>query len=355
MSNAMKVKSNRGPYYVEFVDIFEKTIDKFSSKENHFIIDKKVYDLYGSRLKFLAYTEKVLIIEATEEAKTLDKFTSYIECLLNQGVRRNHTLIAIGGGIIQDIAAFLATTLLRGLEWMFVPTTLLAQADSCIGSKSSINVGQNKNAIGTFCPPSRIFIDVEFLKSLSDVEIRSGIGEMLKVHAISGPSDYDLIANDYGALLDDPVIQKRYILRSLQIKKIIIEEDEFDTGRRNIMNYGHSFGHAIEAATNFAIPHGIAVTIGMDFANHVAVKLGLTGQDHYDRMNPTLMANTGSYLSTRIPLAAFINAISRDKKNQDSDLSLILLNSKGVLELTKTANSHEFRNICDKYLEKQLL
>ena len=350
MSSSMTINSQSGPYRVEFVDNFKKNLDSLSLENHHFIIDKNVFALYEPQLTSIVDEGKILFIEPTEEAKSLDKFTTYIECLLERGVRRDHKLVAIGGGIIQDIVAFLATTLLRGVEWIFIPTTLLAQADSCIGSKSSINVGKNKNAIGTFCPPSRIFIDVEFLKSLSEVDIRSGVGEMLKVHAIAGPTDYDLIAMDYQTILDDPSVMKHYILRSLQIKKEIIEEDEFDTGRRNIMNYGHSFGHAIETATSFSIPHGIAVTIGMDFANYVAVKLGLTSQSHYDRMHSVLLKNAGNHLSTPIPIDRFLSAISRDKKNKGTELTLILLNAEGLLELIKTANSQEFKDICNSFL-----
>src|SRR5581483_3202456 len=198
-------------------------------------------------------------------------------------IRRNHVLVAIGGGIIQDITCFLAATMLRGLPWNFIPTTLLAQADSCIGSKSSINAGEAKNILGTFTPPARVDVSTRFLKTLDERDIRSGIGEMLKVHAIEGPQSFDQIAHDYENILSDDSVMLHYIRRSLDIKKRIIEIDEFDRGPRNVMNYGHSFGHAIESATDFAVPHGIAVTLGMDLANYTAVRTGRTGEAFFQR------------------------------------------------------------------------
>jgi hypothetical protein len=130
--------------------------------------------------------------------------------------------------------------------------TLLAQADSCIGSKSSINVGKIKNVLGTFTPPRKITISTRLLSTLDDRDIRSGIGEMLKVHGIDGPDSFDQIAADYARLTSDAETLKRYVRRSLEIKKHIIEQDEFDRGIRNVMNYGHSFGHAIESATDLS-------------------------------------------------------------------------------------------------------
>ena len=139
------------------------------------------------------------------------------------------------------------------VEWNFVPTTLLSQADSCIGSKSSINCNNVKNVLGTFTPPKNVLIYSEFLKTLQLREIKSGIGEMLKVHAISGVDDFNSIKKVYKDLFKKQDIMLNKIYKSLIIKKKFIEIDEFDKGPRNIFNYGHSFGHAIERATNFKI------------------------------------------------------------------------------------------------------
>ncbi|MBI5139168.1 3-dehydroquinate synthase, partial [Candidatus Nomurabacteria bacterium] len=148
----LEINSHRGKYIAQFREsIFE--FSNFDLAKKIFIIDSKVASLYGDQLKKILNSELCLLIEATEENKSLHKFTHHIEQLTSLGIRRGDTLVAIGGGIIQDITCFLAATLFRGLDWIFYPTTLLAQADSCIGSKSSINVGSLKNLLGTFTPP----------------------------------------------------------------------------------------------------------------------------------------------------------------------------------------------------------
>jgi 3-dehydroquinate synthase len=144
-------------------------------------------------------------------------------------------------------------------------------------------------------------------------------------------------------------MMRTYILRSLEIKKGIIEQDEFDRGIRNVMNLGHSFGHAIESATDFGIPHGIAVTIGMDMANFTAVRLGLMGAAHFNRMHPTLAANFRKYEQTTVPMDRFLAAIGKDKKNTDAKLGLILPNADGIPGRVQCANDSVFRLTCEEY------
>jgi len=315
-----------------------------------YVIDARVAELYATELQPLLDSGRALVVEATEAAKSLDRFTAHVERLVALGTRRGDPLVAIGGGIIQDITCFISATLFRGLEWRFYPTTLLAQADSCIGSKSSINVGRIKNALGTFTPPSSVIVDVTVLATLDDIDVRSGIGEMLKVHAIEGPDSFDTIARDYERLLGDPGTLAHYIYRSLEIKRRVIEEDEFDRGPRNVMNYGHSFGHAIESATDFGVPHGIAVTAGMDIANFVAVRVGRTGHGHFERMHPTLAENYTGFDSAAVPYDAFLSAIAKDKKNTDTELRLVLPDEEGRISIVACANDETFRAACADYL-----
>ena len=314
------------------------------------IIDDRVADLYAAELGPVLEVPSTLRIEALESNKSLERCPDYVDHLVAAGVRRGNRLVAIGGGIIQDIACFLATTLLRGLEWRFIPTTLLAQADSCIGSKSSINVHDAKNIVGTFTPPARVDIDVKFLDTLDEVDVRSGIGEMLKVHAIAGPDEFALIAADYHRLQSDPDLLLHYVSRSLGFKRVLIELDEFDQGPRNVMNYGHSFGHAIESATSYGIPHGIAITIGMDMANHVARDLGITTAEHASRMHPTLAANYRSFEHTHIPRDQMLAAIAKDKKNTATELRLILPDVDGRVAIVKHPADDAFRSACDSFL-----
>lgn len=345
----LSIQSHKGEYRVYFEDeIIFKDLDLESC---HFLIDANVIKQYQHELAEILKGPSVLIIEATEQNKTLDKFPAYVEFLVQHKIRRDHRLIAIGGGIIQDITCFLAATILRGVEWWFYPTTLLAQADSCIGSKSSINSGGAKNILGTFTPPKKVFIFYSFLKSLKPIDLCSGIGEMLKVHAIDSPLSFDQIANDYDRLFQDQSTMLHYIRRSLEIKKNIIERDEFDTGLRNVMNYGHTFGHAIESATDYSIPHGVAVTMGMDMANYISNQFDIGCASHFARMHPVLEKNCQHFFDVNIPIEPFILAISKDKKNKGVDqLGLILPNKTGQLIRIYVENNNFFKSVCVAYL-----
>lgn len=345
------IQSHRGPYRVRFGPPF-CGLESGLREQEHLIIDAKVAQLYSNLLGGALSGHSVLQIEATETNKSLEKLPGYIRYLLDRGIRRDHVLIAVGGGIIQDITAFIAATLLRGVSWRFYPTTLLAQADSCIGSKSSINVGPYKNQIGTFTPPNEIWISTEVLDTLDETEIRSGLGEMIKVHIISGLQDARVIAADYPKIARNKQVMAHYIRRALEIKKTKIEVDEFDRNERLVMNYGHSFGHALESATHYAIPHGIAVTIGMDMANYISFRLGLLRQEMFDEIGSLLVVNYAGFDGTPVPEARFFAALGRDKKNTDQALSLILLKGPGEVFRERLADDERFRGLCRDYFRK---
>lgn len=353
MSESIRIASHRGPYDVEFEDgpPFSSLATTARRPGVHVLLDRQVGLLYHETLQPFLDGRPVLEIEATEPAKSLERCPEYVAALIAGGLRRGHVLLAVGGGVIQDITCFLAAVLLRGLDWEFVPTTLLAQADSCIGSKSSINVGTLKNIVGTFTPPRRVVINPRVLGTLPEIEVRSGIGEMLKVHAIDGPSSFDAIAADYPRLASDSGVMQARIEASLRFKQRLIEADEFDQGVRRVMNYGHSFGHAIESATQFQIPHGVAITLGMDMANFVAAGLGLTSRSHYQRMHGTLAANYRGTEAISIPLDPLLIAIGQDKKNTDARLTLVLPDQAGRIGLVPCANDHRFRTLCAEFVD----
>ena len=161
----MTIKSHKGRYTVKFCPNLHELIEKVETKKSHIIVDWKVYKIYQNLLNKLYNKNEFLIIKSNEKNKSLEKMSSYVDFLVKNKIRRSDQLIAIGGGIIQDITCFLSATLLRGVDWYFIPTTLLAQADSCIGSKSSINCNGVKNILGTFTPPKKIFVCPEFLST----------------------------------------------------------------------------------------------------------------------------------------------------------------------------------------------
>jgi 3-dehydroquinate synthase len=349
VSNPINIISHKGEYVVSFIKNNIKELNSEFTNDNFYIVDKNIATIYGDQLNNILNSDKVLLIEATEVNKSLDKFPAYVDSLVEAKVRRGQNLVAIGGGIIQDITCFLASTMMRGLPWIFYPTTLLAQSDSCIGSKSSINSGDIKNILGTFTPPKKVIIDVNFIKTLKEKDILSGIGEMLKVHAIDSPQSFDLFAKSYDDVKNDSLLMERFIHQSLLMKKKLIEIDEFDLGPRNVMNYGHSFGHAIETATNYAIPHGIAVTMGIDIANYVASKLGVSSSSHFERMHSVLDKNCKSYRKVIIDVNSLILALAKDKKNSPTQLRLILPDLDGNITIGLYDNNERLLTIIKEY------
>lgn len=213
---------------------------------------------------------KVIGIEATEAAKSLDRMGEIIIALREFGANRKTHLLAVGGGVIQDIATFVASVYMRGVQWDYLPTTLLGMVDSCIGGKSSINVGAYKNLVGNFYPPQTIVIDLRFAATLNTEQRVAGLCEAVKICFAHTGSAFD----DYLALTPGPDAapeQLRDVIRlSLLTKRWFIEIDEHDKKERLLLNYGHTFGHAIESACDFVIPHGIAVGIGVLASLHFA-------------------------------------------------------------------------------------
>jgi len=309
-----QIQSHSGIYNVDF-DHNLLDQKKINTIGTHYIIDKNVLPLLGNEFYSEVTEQKIVLIDANEETKSYQGVEPIITSLIEKNLKRDSTLVAIGGGITQDITCFIANTFMRGVNWCFIPTTLLAQADSCIGSKSSINFGKYKNLLGSFTPPNKVIICDQFLTTLSDKDIKSGIGEIIKLFLIDGK------------LITSEDIKKDlnfYLYQALQIKKRFIEEDEFDKGIRNILNYGHCFGHAIESSTNFEIPHGIAVSIGMDVANQFSYQENLITESQLSKMREILLTNYKEYTNVPINVADVFSALLKDKKNTGTKINLVL-------------------------------
>lgn len=350
VSNYFSIQSYKGEYHVYFEKDFLSYLAQLPIDQCFFVIDRHVLQIYQQFFASHLSSARVLEIDATESAKSLELIPQYVKYLVGHDIKRGQQLIAIGGGITQDICCFLSTNLFRGMQWQFYPTTLLAQADSCIGSKSSINCMSIKNVMGSFNPPDRVFINNQFLGTLAHQDVLSGMGEIIKAHAIDGLESVNDVIQRYDAALKDAEVMNDLIYRSLMIKKRFIEEDEFDQGVRNIFNYGHSFGHALEAATNYAIPHGVAVSIGMDMANFVAKEININDGAYYRFMNPLLLKNYRSFAEVSIDKNIFYNAISKDKKNiAKGSLTLILPNQSQHIEKIVVAFDGQFKALCETF------
>lgn len=331
-----KVKSKvNDSYSVDFIDNLQSQINQEVENENNiFIIDKKVQLLFSNEIQLIIEKSRYILIESTEKTKTLEFSQIIIKELISLNIRKDNILVAIGGGITQDLVAFISSIIFRGIKWIFFPTTLLAQCDSCIGSKSSINFDNYKNLLGTFNPPKNIYIYPSFLDSLSEMEIKSGIGEMLHYFFTEGLDLAQKISDNYELLLKDRKQLSFYINNSLRIKKNIIEIDEFDTSIRHIFNYGHTFGHAIEAITNYEIFHGQAITIGMDIANFLSFKLKYINECEFELLHNILNKNMPNFYLNDINIDLYIEALTKDKKNINNKLGCILYFGIGKIEKT---------------------
>ena len=350
MYNNLIIKSKiSGTYTVDFINELSQQLRQTINDKSIFIIDKTVIELFKEELIILEANSRLIIIESSEKNKTIDYCQIIIRNLIELDVRKDDKLIAIGGGITQDIVAFISSILFRGIQWIFFPTTLLAQCDSCIGSKSSINFDSYKNLLGTFNPPSHIYIYKGFLNTLTESEVRSGIGEMLHYYFTEGFELADQITNQIEVLLRDRDKLDFFIKNSLRIKKKVIEIDEFDESIRHIFNYGHTFGHAIEAITNYSIPHGQAITLGMDLANYISLNLQLINSEQFEKFHNILCKNIPTFEFNNDNIIAYVNALSKDKKNKKNKIGCILTKGFGKIEKIFIDNDEWLKQIILSY------
>ena len=350
-SDTFVVKSRSLDYEVLFVSDFAIPLTQYADHDTIFIIDRKIFGLYKSRIESVLPDDKVILIDALETNKNIDYCQVIITKLIERKIKRNYTVVAIGGGITQDISAFIASILYRGITWIFFPTTLLAQSDSCIGSKTSINMGEYKNLLGNFYPPSKIYVDINFLETLSVEEIKSGIGEMLHFFFVAGSELAEKMMDSYDTILETPKLLKDYIVASLGIKKKVIEIDEYDKKERNLFNYGHTFGHAIETISNYKVPHGQAVTLGMDIANCLSLNLGYLGQNTFEEMHRVLLMNLPSFKIEKDMIDVYLKALSKDKKNIGNNLVCILTSGPGSMKKEQIPMDHKLKDSILSYFQ----
>jgi 3-dehydroquinate synthase len=344
MFEIFSIQSSSGSYTVE-LGIGQLTSKTPTSTYELIIVDSKVSHLWPQLNGHANFSMPVLAIE---ENKTLATCAELIEGLRAQGANRSSSFCAFGGGIIQDLATFTASVYMRGIQWIYVPTTLLGMVDSCIGGKSSINVGPYKNIAGNYYPPHKIIIDIGFCKTLDLAELQAGLCEAVKIcFAAEGDQfeEYLNLFTDQAHFLSSEQLFN-VISLSLATKKQFIEDDEFDLGPRLLLNFGHTFGHAIEAATDFKITHGVAVGMGM----LAEIKLArLTGIVDRDSERIQKLRKHIAYLLNQIPdmtkgitamdLESAVRAFKSDKKHRKDAYAVIMPNQIGFLQREFLPNS----------------
>lgn len=333
MSEIFKVESSAGSYQVQIGAGLKKAVE---SQNIFSIADELVASLWKD-----VVPKNALLVQSNEINKTLETSAQIIEAMRSKGMHRSSHLKAFGGGVIQDLATVTASLYMRGIDWTYYPTTLLGMVDSCIGGKSSINVGRYKNIAGNFYPPKEIIIDVEFCKTLTFYEQVAGLCEAVKICYAARTDSFDRYIKDFSNLTLPISSEKllELVELSLLTKKTFIEEDEFDRGQRLLLNFGHTFGHAIEAASHFSITHGVAVGMGM----LAEIRMGMLLNKHHELPERTKcldvyirrlfknildMVNTIQNLDVDLALEAF----KSDKKHTNNSYVIIAIDDRGFLE-----------------------
>lgn len=343
-----EVASYRRKYSVQFSDDAFADLQAELQEGDWVFIDQNVKRIFGASFERILESYNVVEIEPQEPSKSYDGVRPLILQLIENGFKKNNRLIAIGGGITQDVTAFISSILYRGIDWIFFPSNLLSQCDSCIGSKTSINFQEYKNQLGGFFPPAKIYIAPSFLETLDYNEICSGMGEMAHYFLVENEAAFARYEAGVDEALERGPSLHTLIGESLAIKKRMIEIDEFDEGPRNVFNYGHSFGHAIEGYTKYEIPHGIAVSYGMDIANAVSVHLGLLDQASCERISQTLQKVRTKVSFPDIDIDTYLTYLKKDKKNTSAGIRVILSKGFGQMYLTKVEADEAFKAVIAK-------
>jgi 3-dehydroquinate synthase len=325
----INIHSSLYDYSVNFTEDFSKQLADFEST-TAYVIDVNVYKLYEKQFVSLDKNH-IFFMDAVEHKKNMDTCMKIMTFFQKIGVRKNWKVVCFGGGITQDVTTIASDLYIRNVDWYFFPTTLLSMCDSCIGGKCGINFNGYKNQIGVFYPPKKIFIDTHFINTLTNGDYLNGWGELLKFSLTNDKTFYEEIKNEKQYI---PCINiAKYIHKGLFIKKQVIEEDEFESDLRRILNYGHTFGHALEAYTDNAIPHGQGVIFGIDIVNYIAWKEGLISKEYYfDIKHLIKKAFLKEEIVVKEPEKLF-NIIKTDKKVKGNIINLAVLDGPSHLKV----------------------
>jgi 3-dehydroquinate synthase len=292
------------------------------------VFDQTTHDLFGQGAL------NPVILKPGEQNKTWTSVERIVEAALQKGLSRDDLLIGVGGGVVGDLTAFAASIYMRGCRVDLVPTTLIAMVDAALGGKTGIDFGRYKNMIGSFYPAENLRISVPVLASLPMDEYRAGLAEVIKTALLGDAELYALLRSKKEQILrQDQTLLEGIVERCIRIKGQIVEEDFNESGKREILNLGHTFGHALEALSGFAWKHGDAVAWGIGRALELGTNLGLTDK-HYAREISDLLRAYGFTLEIRgYEAADLFQAMRADKKKRSGRLRFVLQRSLGVTEV----------------------
>jgi 3-dehydroquinate synthase len=296
----------------------------YEGTEIFVITDQIVFNLYHEMLieSLLDYKLSFVLVPNSEKAKSLKVYQETVETLIEKGIKRSHLMISFGGGVVGDLTGFIASTLFRGISYVQIPTTLLAQVDSSIGGKVGIDLKEGKNLLGSFYNPKLVLIDPMFLNTLPKLEYANGLAEMIKAGLIGDKKLYHY-------LLEHETVTENEIKDAILVKRNLVLLDPYDKKERMLLNFGHTFGHAIEKKHNYeTYKHGQAISYGMLIALNIGINLGETKKELYDEVKELLIKRE-LVKEPLLDLNDYKDLIVFDKKNLNDGLHFILVTKVG--------------------------
>lgn len=299
-------------------DFIEDVLKEY--EDAFFLADSTIYAFYEE----LFYERRVHVFDSSENDKSMESFTRVLDFLHKEGCRRDGRLVVIGGGITGDLGGFAAACYMRGIDFIQVPTSLLAMVDSSVGGKTGINFNGSKNNIGAFHQPRAVYIDTDFLKTLDEDEYLNGLAEVIKYGALFDVKFFDMLLEKREEILSrNPAVLAEIVAVCCSIKAAVVKEDEKEHGVRKLLNFGHTFGHAVETDSHFEIKHGFSVAIGMYLESLFGLTQGYCSKESAERLGEILDAygfEKGYKIKDE---ETFFSALSSDKKADKKGLTIV--------------------------------
>jgi 3-dehydroquinate synthase len=317
------------------------------------VTDHIVEDLYAKKLyenlKKNQIKAEIFSFPAGEASKNIDTVISLARALIQKNFDRKDIIIALGGGVVGDVAGFLASIYLRGIPYIQIPTTLLAQVDSSVGGKTGVDLPEGKNLIGTFYQPAKVYIDPLVLKSLPIEEIKNGLAEVIKYGCILKRRLFSFLSKKGKKLYNFNSQDLEYIIfESISAKACVVSKDEKEKDLRRILNFGHTIGHAIETELNYNIPHGLAVAVGMVIEAKISEILGIAEESVSEPLIKLLKSDMPyeiSHLSSNLDPSKLISHFSKDKKVWKGKLTMVFLKKIGKAQFYEFSSFEETKEV----------
>ncbi len=348
----LEISSVNGNYFATFHANIDDLVEAIIAREDVYVlIDLEISRLYPKLMSAIP-EDKYFRIHSDEANKSLLKVAEISEWLMDAGATKTTHIVGIGGGVVQDLSTFVSHIYYRGIDWTFIPTTLLSQADSCIGSKCALNLNGHKNQLGVVHTPKSVEVFPGFLETLPHSEIQSGFGEIAKL-AVTGENqfltEFKTYLRKYGVSTNNV---EKIIYSSLNAKKYVIDRDEYESDLRRVLNYGHSFGHALESLTDNSIVHGDAVVVGMDIINFIGLRREITDYSFYLEMSELFEEFFGHIrLKKSFDANRWVQELKHDKKMRHGKMNFAIPVRNGDIRIIETELGDELILLVGEYLE----